>query len=152
MTPREVFERLIEGVTARDWDVLPELYAEDAVVVHPMAASDGPLVGRDALRRHFEHAATLPLRMSARDVVVHETADPEVVIGEFEYAGQVTTTGRRFAIRNVFVLRVRDGLIVEARDYADHARFGVAIGRPPAPLAAALADGPPGDDPLFPDM
>ncbi|MCO5969929.1 nuclear transport factor 2 family protein [Actinoallomurus soli] len=143
MTPREVFERLIEGVTAGDWDRLPELYAEDAVVAHPMAAPGEPLVGRDALRRHFEHAATLPLEMSARDVVVHETADPEVVIGEFEYAGRITTTGRRFTIRNIFVFRVRDGLIVEARDYADHLRFGLAIGRPPGPLAAALADDSP---------
>ncbi|MEV5751206.1 nuclear transport factor 2 family protein [Actinoallomurus sp. NPDC052308] len=152
MTPREVFERLIEGVTARDWDALPELYAEDAVVVHPMATPSEPLVGREALRRHFADAAALPLRMSARDVVVHETADPEVVIGEFEYVGRITTTGRRFAIRNVFVLRVRDGLVVESRDYADHLAFGVAIGRPPGPLAAVLADDPSRDDALFPDM
>ncbi|MCO6010657.1 nuclear transport factor 2 family protein [Actinoallomurus purpureus] len=133
MTPREVFERLIDGVTSGDWDALPALYAEDTVVVHPMAESDEPLVGREALRRHFAAAAALPLRMSARDVVVHETADPEAVIAEFEYAGRVTTTGRRFTVRNVFVLRVRDGLIVESRDYADHLRFGAAIGRPPGP-------------------
>ncbi|GAB3970487.1 hypothetical protein GCM10029978_043860 [Actinoallomurus acanthiterrae] len=136
MTPREVFERLIAGVTSGDWDALPGLYAEDAVVVHPMAASREPLVGREALRRHFAGAAELSLRMSVRDVVVHETADPEVVIGEFAYVGEVTTTGRRFTVRNVFVWRVRDGLIVEARDYADHLRFGVAIGRPPGADAA----------------
>jgi uncharacterized protein len=117
--PREVFERLVEGVSHGRWDELPGLYAEDAVVVHPFAP-DEPLVGREALRRHFSGAAGMGLEMAVRDLVVHETADPEVVIGEFAYEGRVTATGRPFTVRNVFLLRVRDGLIVESRDYADH--------------------------------
>lgn len=135
MTPREVFERLIDGVSHRRWAELPGLYAEDAVVTHPFATPAGPLVGREALRRHFAAAAGMDLAMTARDVVVHETADPEVVIGEFAYEGRVTTTGRPFTVRNVFVLRVRDGLIVESRDYADHLAFAAATGR-----MAALVD------------
>ena len=132
MTPREVFERLIDGVTHRRWDELPGLYAEDTVVTHPFATPAEPLRGREALRRHFAAAAGMALEMTARDVVVHETADPEVVIGEFAYEGRVTTTGRPFTVRNVFVLRVRDGLIVESRDYADHLAFAAATGRLPA--------------------
>jgi ketosteroid isomerase-like protein len=136
MSPREVFERLIEGVTRERWDELPGLYAEDAVVVHPFAP-DGPLVGRESLRRHCAAAAGMGLEMAARDVVVHETADPEVVIGEFAYVGRVLATGARFTVRNVFVLRVRDGLIVESRDYADHLAFAAATGRLPSLTAAA---------------
>ena len=60
---------------------------------------------------------------------MHETTDPEVVIGEFTYVGRVIATGRRFTVPNVFVWRVRDGLIVEARDYADHVAFAAATGR-----------------------
>jgi ketosteroid isomerase-like protein len=75
--------------------------------------------------------------MAARDVVVHETADPEVVIGEFAYVGRVLATGARFTVHNVFVLRVRDGLIVESRDYADHLAFAAATGRLPSLTAAA---------------
>jgi ketosteroid isomerase-like protein len=136
VTPREVFERLIGGVTHRRWDELPDLYAEDAVVVHPFATQAGPLVGREALRRHFAAGATLDVEMTARDVVVHETTDPEVIIAEFAYAGRVTTTGRTFTVPNIFVLRVRDGLIVESRDYADHLTFAAATGRLPDLLAA----------------
>jgi ketosteroid isomerase-like protein len=132
-----VFERLVEGVSHRRWDELPGLYAEDTVVTHPFAAPAAPLRGRAALQRHFAEAAGMDLEMTVRDVVVHETADPEVVIAEFAYEGRVTATGRAFTVRNVFVLRVRDGLVVESRDYADHLAFAAATGR-----LAALADEP----------
>ncbi|GLY74041.1 nuclear transport factor 2 family protein [Actinoallomurus iriomotensis] len=136
MTPREVFERVIDGVTHGRWDELPALYAEDAFVIHPFAPAGEPLTGREALRRHFAAGAGLGVTMTVRDVVVHETGDPEVVIGEFAYEGTVTATGRRFTVPNVFVLRVRDGLIVESRDYADHVAFAAATGR----LGALVAE------------
>jgi ketosteroid isomerase-like protein len=136
-----VFERLVEGVARGRWDELPGLYAEDAVVVHPLDRA-GPLAGREALRRHFAAGAGMGLEMAVRDLVVHETADPEVVIGEFAYEGRVTATGRRFTVHNVFVLRVRDGLIVESRDYADHLAFAAATGRLAALVAAEVRTGP----------
>jgi uncharacterized protein len=132
MTPREVFERLVGGVAGERWDELPGLYAEDTVVTHPFASPAEPLIGREALRRHFAAAPGLGLELAVRDVVVHETTDPEVVIGEFAYEGRVTATGRRFRVPNVFVLRVRDGLIVESRDYADHLALAAATGRLPS--------------------
>src|SRR4051794_12592749 len=92
--PHDVFERLIAGITGKNWDDLPDLYAEDTVVEHPFAMPEPTrLEGREALRRHFARAAKLPLEMTARDIVVHETADPEVIVGEFVYDGHVTTTG-----------------------------------------------------------
>jgi ketosteroid isomerase-like protein len=129
VTPGEVLEALIDGVTNARWDDLPGLYAEDTLVTHPFAHGDAPLRGREALRRHFARAATMALEMEARDLVVYETTDPEVVIGEFAYAGRVVSTGRTFVIANLFVLRVRDGLIVESRDHADHLAFAAATGR-----------------------
>jgi ketosteroid isomerase-like protein len=58
---------------------------------------------------------------------VHETADPEVIVAEFDYEGRVTTTGHAFRFSNVQFVRVRDGLIAETRDYHDHARIGAAL-------------------------
>ena len=141
MTPREVFERLVDGVSHGRWDELPGLYAEDARVAHPFAPAGEPLTGREALRRHFAAGAAAGVTMTARDVVVHETSDPEVVVGEFAYAGRVVATGRPFRIPNVFVLRVRDGLIVESRDYADHVAFAAAVGRLDALVRTASASG-----------
>ncbi|WP_433234165.1 nuclear transport factor 2 family protein [Actinomadura nitritigenes] len=126
-TPRAVFQRLIDGVTARRPDGLPQLYAEDAVVVHPFARPASRLEGREALREHFAQLETLPVEMTARNVVVHQTADPEVIVAEFEYAGRNTETGRDFVVPNVFVMRVRDGRIVESRDYAHHQAFEEAM-------------------------
>ncbi|TDE32888.1 nuclear transport factor 2 family protein [Actinomadura sp. 6K520] len=127
-SPRAVFQRLIDGVTARRPEALPRLYAEDAVVVRPFAHPAIRLEGRDAVREHFARLEAMPLEMTARNVVVHHTADPEVIIAEFEYAGHNTETGREFVVPSVFVLRVRGGRIVEFRDYHDHAGLDRAMG------------------------
>jgi ketosteroid isomerase-like protein len=140
--PREVFERLIRGISGREWDRLADLYAEDAVVEHPFALPRPTrLVGREAIRRHFAAGSRLPLDLRPGDVAVHDTTDPEVIIVEYAYAGLVTTTGRAFSISNVQVMRIREGLIVTSRDYHNHAALaalvrdapGNASARPTAP-------------------
>ncbi|HEY7485020.1 MAG TPA: nuclear transport factor 2 family protein [Streptosporangiaceae bacterium] len=137
-SPREVFERVLAGVTGRRWDELPDLYAEDTVVEHPYAMpKPSRLEGREAIRRHFAAGARLPLEMSARNVVIHETADPEVIVGEFDYVGRVTTTGRTFTFSNIFVMRVRDGQIVTSRDYHNHFALAEATGNAPALFTGA---------------
>lgn len=124
-TPREVVLRLIDGVCEDRWAELPDLYAERTDVRHPMAPDGTPVLRtRDDLRAHFtpptDPGAVLPPR-TAVDVVVHETSDPEVVIVEFSYA--FTRPDREVvSVPCVFVVRVRDGEIVESRDYTDHAR------------------------------
>jgi ketosteroid isomerase-like protein len=137
-TPRTVVTQLIAGVTGRAWDDLPNLYAEDAVVDFPFALpAPLRLTGREQIRAHFAAAATLPLEMAARNVVVHETAEPEVVVAEFDYDGRVTATGRAFTFSNIMVVRVRDGKIVASRDYHNHAQLASAI---PGPHGSAPAD------------
>jgi ketosteroid isomerase-like protein len=126
--PRTVFERLIDGVTHKRADELPLLYAEDADVVQPFAVPESHLTGRAQLREHFRGLPDLPMEMRARNVVVHETADPEVIIVEYDYDARVTTTGRMFTVANIQVLRVRDGLIVASRDYHDHRALADALG------------------------
>jgi uncharacterized protein len=126
-TPAEVFTQLVSGVCEQRWADLPALYAPRTHVVHPMDPSRSPaLLTRDELAGHFARGAkTLgDIRFTAAAVTVHQTADPEVVIGEFEYRGTNPATGAPFVIPNVFVIRVRDGQIIESRDYADHVELG----------------------------
>jgi len=128
-TPRAVFERLIEGIAARRWHTLADLYAEDAVVDILFAPPQpGRLEGRETIRAHFEAAADGPLSLEVYDVTIHETADPEVVVAEFWYRGHVAGTDRTFEAANVQVIRVRDGLIVSSRDYHNHAAIAAALG------------------------
>jgi uncharacterized protein len=129
-SPRSVFESLLQGISAGTWDGLADLYAEDAVVELPFAPSPpARLEGREAIRAHFA-AASGPLTLQASNVVMHDTGDPEVVIAEFDYDGQVSTTGRSFRVANIQVLRVRNGHIVSSRDYHDHPAIAAALGQP----------------------
>lgn len=124
MTPQEVFLRLVHGVAAGRGEALADLYAEQTHVVHPFDPERGPaLTTRDQLRDHFRGgtAITEPrLRFQPTEIVVHETADPEVIVAEFAYAGTVVSTGEPFRTPCIFVMRVRDGQIVESRDYLHH--------------------------------
>jgi ketosteroid isomerase-like protein len=131
-SPAAVFERLVHGVCERRWAELPGLYAESTHVVHPQDPLRGaPLLTRDDLRRHFQGGEeTLgEVRFTPAAITIHQTADPEVIVGEFEYRGTRPGTGEPFAIPNVFVMRVRDGQIVESRDYADHVELARVLGR-----------------------
>ena len=123
-SPREVFLTLIDGVAARkDPAELAALYADQTDVVHPFDPERAPaLRTRDELREHFTLSQQIrgAFDRKAVDVVLHETTDPEVVIGEFAYEGTNTETGEAVRVPAIFVMRVRDGLIVESRDYADH--------------------------------
>ncbi len=140
-TPTEVFLRLVHGVADGDYASLPALYADRTDVRHPMApGGDHPLLTRDALREHF--GGTGPrvaqaISFTPENIRVHETADPEVIVAEFEYAGTRASDGASFRVPCIFVLRVRDGLIVESRDYVDHVGMARARGTLDQLFAAA---------------
>lgn len=123
LSPREVFLELVHGVADNRWDDLPDLYAEQTHVVHPFhPLHAAPLRTRDELRGHFTSGATSKpdLRRQPANITIHETTDPEVIVAEFEYRGTNLDTGETFAYPCIFVLRVRNGEIVESRDYIDH--------------------------------
>ncbi|MET7289915.1 nuclear transport factor 2 family protein [Streptomyces sp. NPDC005573] len=126
-----MFLRLVHGVADRKFDELPDLYGEVTDVRHPMATPEAePLTSRRALQEHFsvppEVRESLPKRQVV-DVVVHETADPEVIVAEFAYEF-TAPDGSTAKVPCVFVLRVRDGRIIESRDYIDPIRTYTARG------------------------
>ena len=118
----DVFLSLVDGVCklvagdSSQVDALAALYAERTQVEHPMAVpAVEPLLSREDLRRHFGGPRPPFSDYRATDVVIHDTADPEVIVAEFCYRGSVDR--REFVVPCVFVMRVRDGEIVESRDY-----------------------------------
>ena len=135
----------MRGISEERWDELDALYADAAVVEYPFALpTPMRLAGREAIRRYFAAAARLPLRLTTHDIVVHETADPEVVVAEWDYDGLVTTTDRSFQVSNIQVSTVRDGKIVASRDYHNHLVLADVTGRLPAVIEALTASGPSG--------
>ena len=135
--PHEVFEQM-----RRHWlgesDV--ELLADDAVIELPFALPGRRTryEGREDFREATdEDRANFPVRFEeVRDVVVHDTADPEVIVVEYELAGVVTTTGHRASAPFIGVLRVRDGKTVLWREYQNSLAIAAALGRLPDLLAA----------------
>src|SRR5262249_19592334 len=116
-SPREVFLSLVHGVAEGRFDELPDLYGEVTDVRHPMATPESePLTSRRALRAHFPvpPGASIPERRVV-DVNVHETTDPEVIVAEFSYEFTLPD-GSLTKVPCVFVMRVRDGQIIESRD------------------------------------
>lgn len=123
-TPTEVFLGVLHGVCERRLEDLPQFYAEKTDVIHPFHPERAPaLRTREELREHFARGLSMrpEVRREPRNVRIHETSDPEVVIGEFEYHSTIVDTGETFDMPAIFVMRVRNGEIVESRDYADHA-------------------------------
>jgi ketosteroid isomerase-like protein len=131
-----VFERLVHGVAGGRWDELPELYAEETHVTHPFLPGSEVLRTRDELRAHFAAGKALNPGFAVADLVTYQGTDPEVLIGEFAYQGSYD--GKPVRIANIFAMRIRDGLIVESRDYGDHLGIAGDLGRIPE-LAAQLS-------------
>jgi len=137
--PRDLFARMKRNWLSPAAPVMDSLLAEDAVVEIPFAAPDRPrrFQGRAQFLAFAQAArASLPVRFTdCRDVAIHDTADPEVIVVEYELTGIVTTTGHRATAGFIGVLRARDGQIVTWREYQDTLAIAQALGQPPAKTA-----------------
>jgi uncharacterized protein len=150
LSPSEVFYQLVHGVCDQMWDELPGLYAQETNVVHPLDPFRAPpMLTREQLREHFTRGDDVlgDVRLEPANITIHETADPEVIVAEFEYQGILPGTGQPVAMPGIFVIRVRDGHIVSSRDYVDHLGMAKLLGRLDE-LVAALKTAPVGPDAL----
>ncbi|MFI6158259.1 nuclear transport factor 2 family protein [Kitasatospora sp. NPDC051170] len=124
LSAREVFGLKQRRVEALDMDGQADLFAEDGVLEIAFAPPGVPnrIQGREAIRAVTVGAVAGATSGTRRMVghhseVVHETADPEVIVAEFFAQTEDTVTGERFEARYIQVLRIRDGEIHSFRDY-----------------------------------
>jgi uncharacterized protein len=121
--PREVLARYQQAMLDKSADDLADLYAVDAVHEFPFLSPGMPerYQGREEVRAGYRAAwGASPVQpREIRDVVVHESTDPEVITVEQVVTGTVATNGRFFRIPGLLVIRVRSGRIVHVRDYMD---------------------------------
>ena len=118
---RSVFDRFLAASVENRWDDLADLYAEDVTIELPFTLPGVPreTKGREELRRRFRAAGQMRRLVKAENVVVHETADPAVLVAELDLHGEID--GSPFVSSYVMVMTIRDGLIVHSRDYTDTA-------------------------------
>ncbi|GAB7040605.1 MULTISPECIES: nuclear transport factor 2 family protein [Catenuloplanes] len=119
--PRDVIEFLLQSLAGKDLVAVADLYADDAVVRQPFAKPEIVLTGRAEIEQFLGVLNRAPITLSPRDIQVHRTADPEVVVGEWDNDMTRTTDGATASMHNIAVFCVRDGRVAWSRDYHDHA-------------------------------
>jgi uncharacterized protein len=131
VTSREIVEQMLRAGRDRDVETLVSLMAPDGYIEWPYRPPDVParLQGRAEIHRFLIEMANPFIKIDEhRNLVTHETTDPEVVIVEYDAHGTVVATGAPFHQTAIAVFRVHDGQIVSYRDYIN-----------PVPLMEALA-------------
>ncbi|MGW1653902.1 nuclear transport factor 2 family protein [Streptomyces atratus] len=122
-TPREVLGRYHQAMLDKSADDLADLYTADAVHEFPFSSPGFPsrYEGREEVRAGYRAAwGASPVRVEAIEgMEIHETADPEVIIGEHVVVGSLPTGSGTFTVPGVLIVRVHDGLITRVRDYMD---------------------------------
>jgi ketosteroid isomerase-like protein len=131
-----VFTRYQKAMLDKSADDLADLYAVDAVHEFPFRFGDMPerYQSRDEIRASYKaNWNGTPVQVDEiHDVVVYESTDPEVIMGEWGGTGTLTTSGGPITLNGVVMLRVRGGLIVECRDYMNGAALIEQLGRLPS--------------------
>jgi ketosteroid isomerase-like protein len=142
-TLQAVLRRYQQAMLDQSADDLADLYATDALHELPFLFPGMPprYEGREEVRAAYRAAwsGSFARPGEVRVVAIHQTEDPEVIVAEQVVAGTNASTGERFEFPGVLVLRVRDGYIIEVRDYMDGLAVARAMHRLPA-VVEALTD------------
>ena len=141
-SPRETAERFLSAAIGADPAAMADCYAPSVVIEMPFAVA--PLIParvettREELRARFQAGTASRRYRSLRNVTIHETDDPEVIITEYELQGEMVATGAPFSVRFAMVIMIQDGYIVHSRDYTDPIAGARLLGRLPE-LVSALS-------------
>jgi ketosteroid isomerase-like protein len=119
-SPRELFTLMGREWTSNAVPIGAHL-AEDVVIEMPFARPNQPrrIEGRDVVLSFARAGRTgLPVRFEiCRELTVHETADPAVIVVEYELGGTILTTGQFASAPFIGVLEARDGKVGRWREY-----------------------------------
>ncbi|HEY0494356.1 MAG TPA: nuclear transport factor 2 family protein [Kutzneria sp.] len=120
-SPAAVFEQFRQAGVRRDVEGFLDLLADDVLMewMYPIPGFPSQLRGREQLREFYARQSSRvgSHHSTYRDVVLHQSTDPEVVIAEYVRDMTAVDTGETVTKPCVAVLRVRDGKILNFRDY-----------------------------------
>ena len=143
--PGEIANRFLRAMVSPDPGDMADLYAERVLIEMPFApASLYPArieTGREELRARFRAGRAARIYSRVDHVVVHQTADPEVVIVEYDLHGERRPVGTPFVQSFVLIMTIRDGVIVHSRDYTNPITGARLLGRVPELVAELTGTG-----------
>ena len=125
---KDVLKAWLDAIAAQDLDACAALLADDVLVRVPLAPPGVPpqIEGKAAFEPVMRQVHSLFGRYEWFDTELFGTDDPEVAIATS--GSKVTLAdGRDYINDYVVFARVRDGLIVEYREYFDPIRAGAAL-------------------------
>jgi ketosteroid isomerase-like protein len=139
MTPREVFQQTQQQWLGRPTPLTGEHLADDVIIELPFAAPGQParFEGRQGFLDFANpQRAALPVHFDeCRTTAVHDTADPDTIIVEYELTGTLIETNQQHTAAFVCVLTVRDGKVTRWREYQNTLAILQAL-NPPATATA----------------
>ena len=139
-SPRETVEQLLRAAVSATPGDMADCYAPEVVIEMPFAVDalypSRIQTTREELRARYQAGRASRRYTGLRNVTIHETADPQVIVVEYELNGEMTPAGEPFAVRFAMVLTIKDGHIVHSRDYSDPIAGARLLGRLPELLAA----------------
>jgi ketosteroid isomerase-like protein len=144
--PRDVVEQFLRAALDLASGELADLYAPEVELEMPFALPPYPrraVIGREDLRARFRAGSATRRYLKVDAVVIHETADPEVVVVEYDLHGEALATSTPFVLSNAMVMTIRDGLIVHSRDYSDPIAAARALGALPQLVQTLTRDAAP---------
>jgi len=134
----ELWDRFDAASVKGDYETVASLFAKDGVYVEPAGRHEGRDAILDWMRAFREVVSDMRTEVS---LVV---ADGDTIIAEYTYyathsgplpmpdGSVIPPSGKTIELAAVTILRVKDGLVVEARDYFDQAtmltQFGLVPG------------------------
>lgn len=140
---REVVERFLAAALDPSGQTLADLYGDQVVIEMPFAPPGFPQrteTSNDELRARFSGGAAMRNYEKIDGVVIHETADPEVAIVEYQVHGKRAADGEAFVLPYVNIMTIRDGVIVHSKDHTDPINALRALGMLPRLLDALNAE------------
>lgn len=130
LTAAQLLKRSLDTFLSKDMKAWSELCDENVVVEFPFSPdpASAKLVGRTAI---YEYLKNYPSMIDVKKIPtlkIHVTDDPNVAIAEWSASGQVIGNGNPYEMTYATFVTVRDGLIVNYREYWNPMAFLKALG------------------------
>jgi hypothetical protein len=121
----ELLRHSLDAFLAKDIKAWSLLCADDVVAEFPFAPEGSPrrLEGREALYEYLRGYPSVINVCSLPHLRLYSTDDPNVAIAEWSSSGEVLTNGNAYEMSYATFITVKDGLIVNYREYWDPLTF-----------------------------
>jgi ketosteroid isomerase-like protein len=129
LTASQVLKRSLDTFLAKDMKGWSELCDENVVVELPFSPDPAArkLVGRAAIYAYLKDYPKAIDIQSIPTLKIHATDDPQVAIAEWSVSGRVISNGNPYELSYATVVTVRNGLIVNYREYFNPQAFMAAM-------------------------